>query len=119
MHPECEAQAFPDSTMNGRDDGEVQRIAAELALPRSGSKRRLVYDVIVAGGADGVINDEIVNATGMSYSHLGPRSRELRGAKIRGSDPPRYHPILVADSGRTRLGEAGAPQIVWIGVQFQ
>jgi hypothetical protein len=119
MHRSCGTVAFEPSSMNGRNDNEAQRDGGIAALPRSGTKRRLIYDEIIAAEREGRINDELCDAIDIPYNSVGPRVRELRGAKILGSDPPRYHPILVKDSGRRRPGKSGVGQMIWIGVQYQ
>lgn len=87
-----------------QQDRETQKRAAFAATPRTGTTRRAVYDAIASAGARGMTDHEIAEATGLTYSSLGPRRREL----ISGG--------WVRDSGKTRTIHLRnvSEQTVWI-----
>jgi hypothetical protein len=90
--------------MLAADPMRTQAAAAAAALPKSGSRRRIVYDTLVAAGEAGLTDTELVEALGdgWDYSRAGPRRRELADAG------------LVVDSGLTRPSPwTGAMQTVW------
>lgn len=86
--------------LTGSGDNATQRSGAEAAIPTLGTRRRQVFDVIVAAGPHGVTHAELSELTDRSYSLNGPRVRELVADG------------LVQRAG-TRLGPSGAEQEVW------
>ena len=95
-----------DGTLLARQHTPTQAQAAALALPKSGTRRRLVYEAVLAH-ADGLTDTEMVEALGpgWDYSRLGPRRRELVDAG------------LLVDTGLTRPSPwTGAQQTVWRAV---
>jgi hypothetical protein len=88
-------------TLTGRDDSSVQLAGALVGLPTSGTRRREAYEAIKATGPRGATFEELCEALERSYSHVGPRVREL------------VHDGHVRDSGRRRRASTGAEQVVW------
>lgn len=83
---------------------EAQRtslLAAERALPRSGTKRRLVYDYIERCGLRGATDYEIEEILGLE----GNTVRPTRGGLVEDG--------FVIDSGTTRKNKHGNECIVW------
>lgn len=83
---------------------EAQRtslMAAERALPRSGTKRRMVYDYIERCSLYGATDDEIQTSLGLD----GNTVRPTRGSLVEDG--------FVIDSGTTRKNKHGNECIVW------
>lgn len=80
----------------------TQLEAANLALPRSGTARAKLYDLIVEAGERGVTDEEAQWQLGMSANTQRPRRNELMRAG------------LIKDSGRTRQTRSGARATVWV-----
>jgi transcription initiation factor IIE alpha subunit len=76
-------------------------LAAEKALPRSGTKRRRVYDYIVNRGLQGATDDEIQDALGID----GNTVRPTRGGLVEDGH--------IIDTGTTRKNKHGNECIVW------
>ncbi len=76
-------------------------LAAEKALPRSGTKRRRVYDYIVNRGLHGATDDEIQEALGID----GNTVRPTRGGLVEDGH--------IIDTGTTRKNKHGNECIVW------
>lgn len=74
----------------GAHDSAVQVAAAALALPRSGTNKRIVFDLVRQAGDHGVTFSELDAELGWTYSRIGPRMRDLEDLG------------LVAKSGQTR-----------------
>lgn len=85
----------------GHADSATQRAGAAAVLPNVGTRRRAVYDLLLAVGDRGATFDELCRALGRSYSVTGPRVREL----VRDG--------LVERAPGKRAGEAGVDQDVW------
>jgi transcription initiation factor IIE alpha subunit len=73
--------------------------AAWSMLPKSGSQRRKVYDAILE--ADGLTDEEIETATGLTGNSVRPRRYEL------------LQDGLIEASGETRKTKQGNAAIVW------
>lgn len=89
-------------TQMGNTHPPTSRAAAARALPRSGSDRRRVYDLIAARGAEGATDDEIEVALGLPHQTASARRNGLRDDG------------WVADSGRRRPTRTGAEATVWV-----
>ena len=76
-------------------------VAAANALPRSGSQRRRIYD-LVAETVGGLTADDIQRLTNLPTNSVNPRVHEL--AKDG----------LLIDSGRRRDTRWGSPATVWV-----
>jgi hypothetical protein len=85
--------------------------AAVEALPRSGSQRDKVWQVIRAAGPAGLTDQDIARDLGMAENSTRPRRLEL-------SNPPRPNmPRLVVDSGRTKETSTGSHATVWVAIE--
>lgn len=81
---------------------ETSRIAAARALPSSGTKRRITYDLIASYGALGLCDHELEIQTGwLHQSASAARNTLLKDG-------------LIKDSGLRRNTPQGNPAIVWI-----
>jgi transcription initiation factor IIE alpha subunit len=76
-------------------------MAAERALPRSGTKRRLVYDFIERCGMRGATDDEIQATLNID----GNTVRPTRGSLVEDG--------YIIDTGTTRKNKHGNECIVW------
>lgn len=76
-------------------------LAAERALPRSGTKRRMVYDYIERCGLRGATDDEISATLGID----GNTVRPTRGGLVEDG--------YIIDTGTTRKNRHGNECIVW------
>lgn len=76
-------------------------MAAEKALPRTGTKRRLVYDFIERCGLRGATDDEIQATLGID----GNTVRPTRGSLVDDG--------YIIDTGTTRKNKHGNECIVW------
>jgi|SRR6185437_1500469 len=83
-----------------RDSG-TQVAGARAGLPTAGTRRREVYDVITAAGELGLTFEQLGEVLNRSYSHVGPRVREL----VRDG--------LVERAPYQRAASSGARQDVW------
>ena len=86
----------------GRFHPDTAQHAAARALPRSGSDRRRVYDLILERGAEGATDDELEVALDLPHQTASARRNGLRDDG------------WVTDSGRKRPTRSGADAIVWI-----
>ena len=84
---------------------DTSRQAAARALPRSGSDRRRVYDLLVERGDEGATDDEIEQALNLPHQTASARRNGLRDDG------------WVVDSGRTRPTRTGSPAVVWVAVR--
>lgn len=88
-----------NSTIVASNAQETSIIAAEAALPKSGTQRRRVYDAIrVCGRTD----EELSTLLGLPENSIRPRRTEL------------VQDGFILDSGLTRPTRHGNPAIVWI-----
>lgn len=76
-------------------------MAAEKALPRSGTKRRMVYDFIERCGIRGATDDEIEATLGID----GNTVRPTRGGLVEDG--------FIINTGTTRKNKHGNECIVW------
>lgn len=76
-------------------------MAAERALPRSGTKRRMVYDFIERCGMRGATDDEIQATLNIE----GNTVRPTRGGLVEDG--------YIIDTGTTRKNKHGNECIVW------
>lgn len=76
-------------------------MAAEKALPKSGTKRRLVYDFIERRGLQGATDDEIETVLGID----GNTVRPTRGGLVEDG--------YIINTGTTRKNKHGNECIVW------
>ena len=82
----------------------TSQAAARLALPSSGTKRRTVYDLIMANLANGLTADEVQVQTGFSPNSINPT---IKGLADDG---------WIRDSGERRPTRTGALAIVWTAI---
>lgn len=90
-----------DKVKIARNAQRTSVLAAEKALPRSGTKRRRVYDYIVNRGLHGATDDEIQDALGID----GNTVRPTRGGLVEDGH--------IIDTGITRKNKHGNECIVW------
>lgn len=76
-------------------------LAAEKALPKSGTKRRRVYDYIANRGLLGATDDEIEGALGIDGNTIRP----TRGGLVEDG--------YIINTGTTRKNKHGNECIVW------
>lgn len=86
----------------GRDHPATAKAAASAALPRSGSDRRRVLDLLAAVGALGATDDELEVALGLPHQTASARRNGLVADG------------WVVDSGEKRNTRGGHPAVVWI-----
>lgn len=79
----------------------TSRDAAEAILPRTGSLRRVVLDAIRQAGADGLTDEEGIDATGLSPSTYRPRRVEC------------CEMGFVGDRGLRRRTRSGRQAVAW------
>ena len=87
-----------------RDAPPTSQIAADGALPRSGTQRAHVLEAIRQAGPAGLTDQEIAVKLGLAENSVRPRRLELAESK----------PALIVDSGRTRETSTGKPATVWV-----
>lgn len=80
----------------------TSRLAAKNILPRTGTMRRKVHDLVLASGSIGLIDEQLENAVGGKHQSVSACRRSL---VIDG---------YLQDSGRTRKNRVGNECIVWI-----
>ncbi len=85
----------------GRDDIDTQRNAANFNLPGKRTQRRKVFREFYRAGKRGLTDEELEDVTGIRYTSVGPRRRELRDEG------------LVVLTQRSRLASTGCHQRVW------
>lgn len=89
-------------TRVGRDHPDTSKKAAAAAFPRSGTKRRRIFDLIASKWPDGMTDDEIERATGWTHQSVSASRNSLAGDG------------WIADSGDTRkVAASGNDAIVW------
>lgn len=90
----------PASYVGAQHPDTARRMAAET-LPRTGTLRRAVYDLVAAAGHRGMSDDDLEVATGRTHQSVsGARNTLARD-------------LLVVDSGARRDNRHGNPAIVW------
>ncbi len=94
-----------------RDARPTSEAAAVEALPRSGTQRARVLEIIRAAGPTGRTDQETATILGLAENSVRPRRLEL-------SDPPRDDmPRLDIDSGQRRRTPAGKQAVVWVAIE--
>lgn len=86
----------------GRRSPKTSQIAAERVLPRTGTKRKTVYDLIRLEGARGLCDHEIEQITGW----LHQSASSIRNGLMNDG--------WIMDSGQRRKTPQGNGAIVWI-----
>jgi hypothetical protein len=86
-----------NTTISGKR--HTSRVAAERALPKSGTKRAIIFEFIER--FNGLTADELQAMTEISPNTINPT---IRGLVIDG---------WLIDSGETRLTRTQSPAIVW------
>lgn len=86
----------------GKNSPETSRIAALKALPRTGTKKEKIYNLIKEQGMFGLCDHEIEKATGWKHQSASA----MRNSLMRDG--------WVIDSGARRNTDEGNPAIVWI-----
>ena len=86
----------------GRRSPKTSQIAAERVLPRTGTKRKVVFDLIKARGALGLCDHEIEQITGW----LHQSASSIRNGLMNDG--------WIMDSGNRRKTPQGNGAIVWI-----
>jgi hypothetical protein len=81
---------------------QTSQAAAAKALPSSGTKRRHIYDMIVASGMFGVCDHEIEQATNWLHQSASAARNSL------------MNDGLIIDSGMRRKTPQGNDAIAWI-----
>jgi hypothetical protein len=90
----------PDHAYRGKTDTSVA--AAEIILPKTGTLRRKVYDMILIHADFGATDYELQARLDLTGNTERPRRKELQE---RG---------LIHDSGRRRPTPSGRDSIVWV-----
>jgi hypothetical protein len=89
----------------GRRSPNTSQIAAQRLLPRTGTKRKMVFDLIRAAGDVGLCDHEIEDLTGwLHQSASSIRNGLMNDGWIR-------------DSGKRRKTPQGNGAIVWISME--
>jgi hypothetical protein len=80
----------------------TSRLAAEGVLPRTGTLRKQVHDLVLASGLNGMIDEELETRIGGKHQSISAcrRSLVLDG--------------YLLDSGKTRKNRVGNECIIWI-----
>jgi hypothetical protein len=86
----------------GRRSPKTSQIAAERVLPRTGTKRKTVYDLIRLEGARGLCDHEIEQITGW----LHQSASSIRNGLMNDG--------WIMDSGQKRKTPQGNGAIVWV-----
>jgi hypothetical protein len=90
----------PDHAYRGKTDTSVE--AAEIILPKTGTLRRRVYDMILRHSDFGATDYELQARLDLTGNTERPRRKELQD---RG---------LIQDSGQRRPTPSGRASIVWV-----
>lgn len=93
-----------NSVRVGRNHPDTSHKAAQKALPNSGTKKKIIYDLIVASGMFGVCDHEIEETLGWTHQ----TSSSSRNALMNDG--------WVIDSGHRRATKQGNDAIAWIAV---
>jgi len=96
-------RAVEDNVVNiAKKAQRTSRLAAENFLPKSGTMRRTVHDIIFNSGFDGLTDEELERLVGGKHQTISACRRSL---VIDG---------YIEDSGRTRKNSGGEKCIVWV-----
>lgn len=90
----------PTAYVGGAHPDTARRMAA-ATLPRTGTLRRAVYDLIVAAGSRGMSDDDLEVATGRTHQSVSGARNTLAAD------------ALIVDSGARRDNRYSNPVIVW------
>jgi len=93
-----------NSVRIGRRSPKTSQIAAERLLPRTGTKRKKVFDLIKAAGDVGLCDHEIEDLTGW----LHQSASSIRNGLMNDG--------WIMDSGKRRKTPQGNGAIVWISM---
>lgn len=85
-----------------RNSPDTSRIAGENTLPKTGTKRRITYELIKDSGIFGLCDHELENKTGWLHQSASSARNTLMGDGF------------IVDSGARRQTPTGNPAIVWI-----
>jgi predicted transcriptional regulator len=88
----------------GRNHPDTSHKAAQKALPNSGTKKKIIYDLIVASGMFGVCDHEIEESLGWTHQTASSSRNAL------------MNDGWVIDSGHRRATKQGNDAIAWIAV---
>jgi hypothetical protein len=91
-----------NSVRIGRRSPKTSQIAAERVLPRTGTKRKVVFDLIQGAGARGLCDHEIESLTGW----LHQSASSIRNGLMNDG--------WITDSGQRRKTPQGNGAIVWV-----
>lgn len=85
-----------------KNASRTSRLAADGILPRTGTLRRRVHDIVLQHGNDGLTDEQLEDKLGGKHQSISAcrRSLVLDG--------------YVVDSGRTRKNRVGNECIVWV-----
>lgn len=93
-----------NSVRVGRNHPDTSHKAAQKALPNSGTKKKIIYDLIVASGMFGVCDHEIEESLGWTHQTASSSRNAL------------MNDGWVIDSGHRRATKQGNDAIAWIAV---
>ncbi|CAB4160983.1 hypothetical protein UFOVP772_21 [uncultured Caudovirales phage] len=93
-----------NSVRVGRNHPDTSHKAAQKALPNSGTKKKIIYDLIVASGMFGVCDHEIEETLGWTHQTASSSRNAL------------MNDGWVIDSGHRRATKQGNDAIAWIAV---
>jgi hypothetical protein len=93
-----------NSVRVGRNHPDTSHQAAARAFPRSGTKKKIIYDMIVTSGMFGMCDHEIEQTLGWTHQTASSSRNAL------------MNDGWVVDSGLRRATPQGNDAIVWIGV---
>ena len=93
-----------NSVRVGRNHPNTSHKAAQKALPNSGTKKKIIYDLIVASGMFGVCDHEIEETLGWTHQTASSSRNAL------------MNDGWVIDSGHRRATKQGNDAIAWIAV---
>jgi hypothetical protein len=81
---------------------DTSHIAGARALPKSGTKKKLIYDLIVGAGSNGMCDHELEIQTGFRHESVSATRNYL------------MNDGWIVDSGKRRQTPQGNPAIVWV-----
>ena len=93
-----------NSVRVGRNHPDTSHKAAQKALPNSGTKKKIIYDLIVDSGMFGVCDHEIEETLGWTHQTASSSRNAL------------MNDGWVIDSGHRRATKQGNDAIAWIAV---
>lgn len=93
-----------NSVRVGKNHPDTSHKAAQKALPNSGTKKKIIYDLIVASGMFGVCDHEIEETLGWTHQTASSSRNAL------------MNDGWVIDSGHRRATKQGNDAIAWIAV---